>query len=120
MDDLDPTQVHEIIALAQACYPPPQQGAAVSSAEPGAFSGLERRPEERRLFEYISALNENSLAELYALMLLGRGDGGEKAADWDTLVSLARDRQDPMVAHYIADKAPLASYLRDGLRKLGA
>jgi len=118
MDALDRTQVHAIIGLAEACYPPRRQSAVTSTAEPGVSIG-QRRPEHKRLFEYVASLDEAGLAELYALMLLGRGDGGEQATDWDLLVSLARERQDPSLAHYIADKAPLARYLQDGLDKLG-
>jgi hypothetical protein len=76
--------------------------------------------ERTELYVYVRVLTKDERLELMALMWLGRGDSGEKASDWEMLVKHARGMGDEEDTPYICSKAPLARYLRDGLKRLAA
>ncbi|MBD2468736.1 DUF3775 domain-containing protein [Nostoc sp. FACHB-145] len=67
-----------------------------------------------KLYDYVNQLSSEELAEAIALMLLGRGHSGEQPSDFPDLVREAEG----VVPAYLASKAPLAEYLRQGLEKL--
>lgn len=69
------------------------------------------RPEEERLEKFIDNLSDDEKTELMALMWLGR-DGGE----WAYLIDHAREELDG-AAEYMAEKAPLAIYLKKGIER---
>lgn len=120
---LSQAKIDEVISLALAAHPSP----AVSSeddagSDDSAPAGdlvehmLHRSPERVALGLCLNELTADQLAELIALMWLGRGDAGEEPADFPNLVMRAKSKE--FVPNYVASKAPLARYLRDGLRRL--
>ncbi|MDO8864197.1 DUF3775 domain-containing protein [Haliea sp. E1-2-M8] len=119
MKTLKYSEVQEVIRLADACYPPSEQVQALELGSINAELLLQVRPEEEALTQRLRSLEDGALVELCALMWLGRGAGGEQASDWEALVADAELQNDKYMASYIAEKAPLAEYLRDGLAELG-
>jgi len=117
-------KVHEIIALSEAVS---LHNARLSSSNPlhQIHSASELKQEfskecnnsespRYKLHDYVNKLRSEELAEAIALMLLGRGHSGEKLSDFPDLVKEAEG----VVPAYLASKAPLAEYLRQGLEKL--
>jgi len=81
-------------------------------------------PERARLEAAVLALSPEGLAELTALMYVGRGDwDGDDPAEQNFVDHLHDARQairgDAEHARYVLDKDPLGEYLRSGLKKLG-
>jgi hypothetical protein len=115
-------KVEAVISLAVAAHPAPDSGVEDMDSGGAVPVGdlvdgmLHRSPERVALGRYLDQLSPDELAELIALMWLGRGDAGELPGDFPNLVSRARSEQ--FVPNYAASKAPLGRYLRSGLRKL--
>ncbi|MFA0719474.1 DUF3775 domain-containing protein [Vibrio splendidus] len=119
MNNLKISDVQEIITLAQVCYPVGGEPKVLSLSD----ITFEDAPGERELHDKVSSLSSNELAELRALMILGRAAGGETVSDWDGLVSeaeaVAAVSSNVELVHYVASKYPLPQYLRTGLEVLG-
>lgn len=117
--------VQQIIRLAKAC---PSRGKnAPHSIEAGAETEAETLqsskdhapdPEEIALVTFLKAVPGPAMHELTALMILGRGAGGETAADWEWLVKHAEGLSNDGDAGYLASKLPLPEYLERGRSKL--
>jgi hypothetical protein len=75
------------------------------------------RPECAALVKRILQLSSEAMAELLAIMWIGRGD--EKAVDFDKLVSRANNDRDPNIDLDIASLKKLIRYINNGLQKLG-
>jgi hypothetical protein len=75
------------------------------------------RPECAALVKRISQLSSEAMAELLAIMLIGRGDA--KAVDFDKLVSRAINERHSNTDYYIGSKKPISKYINNGLQKLG-
>jgi hypothetical protein len=110
--------VHDIIALAQAHYPEEGNPRGIPLAE-AIDLAIEEIPGNNELYQRVSSLSSEQLAELQALMIIGRGASEETAADWERLYDGALASQNPESVHYITSKSPLAQYLENGLTKLG-
>jgi len=72
------------------------------------------------LYGFVSHLNDAGLAELKAVMWLGRGDDFGEADPWSAALKHAHDRTDESSVAYIMGKSPLAKYLTDGLKTIGS
>ncbi|MCF7512971.1 DUF3775 domain-containing protein [Pseudoalteromonas sp. L23] len=110
--------VQDIMAKAQLAYPPTNESNVICGKDISIEELSSISDEEKALKEAIAALTNNELAELGALMVLGRGAGGETVADFDDLVAEAPS-DTRAYANYISEKTPLATYLKNGLSKLG-
>ncbi len=113
MEYLRGKTIRTVITLANRCYPPDEseEGWINPFDEKEIVKAFKPWPEYEKLEKFIHALNDDEKAELMALMWLGR-DGGE----WGILLNHARDEIDD-AAEYIAEKAPLATYLNKGIEK---
>lgn len=125
MQSLNKETVFEIIRLAEECYPNPDQweGASIRDAaeeilETFRETGEFHKPEHIALVERLKRLSHDELKELVALMWLGRGDAGERAEDWESLLEDASRELEHSPVAYVVEKMYLARYLRDGLEKL--
>ncbi|EJE4697089.1 DUF3775 domain-containing protein [Vibrio sp. Vb2960] len=118
MNNLSIETVHEIIEMAQDCYPTTGRPQVVSLSD-AVDAAMEELPGTSELYEKIASLSSEQLAELQALMLIGRGASEESADDWDNLYTEALASQHAESVDYIASKYPLPSYLQNGLAKLG-
>lgn len=74
--------------------------------------------EEKILGEAVAALTKEELAELAAVMCLGKEGGGEYTADFNDLVAEGLNRYDESFADNISSNTLLADYLINGLRIL--
>jgi hypothetical protein len=97
-------------------------GNIIKSGSAGAnkiFSDISDKglPELAALVKRISQLSSEAMAELLAIMWIGRGD--EKAVDFDKLVSLANNDRDPNIRHDTASQKLFSRYINNGLQKLG-
>lgn len=113
--------VREVIRLAEAANQDSKQSQTIDLQDltPEQIAdALEMKPEEIALNEYLKNLSQDAQAELMALMWLGRADHNEKEADFPDLLADAKENMDH-AASYMAEKAPLADYLMNGLRTLG-
>ena len=72
-------------------------------------------PTEEEIQRTIATLNEDASAEIFALVLLGRGD----FADWQSALAAAREDPDLRTAHALTGIPLVATYLEDGLTQLG-
>ncbi|MDC5721928.1 DUF3775 domain-containing protein [Vibrio europaeus] len=106
--------VREVIELARICYPVTERSQVVSLSD-----ALEEVPNNTELYQKVSSLTPDELAELQALMLIGRGASGESADDWGGLYAQARASQGSESVDYVASKYQLPEYLHNGLVKLG-
>ncbi|HIF9079220.1 TPA: DUF3775 domain-containing protein [Photobacterium damselae] len=113
MDSLDITTVHHIIELAEVCYPINGEPQGVSISD--ALDSLDN-PDVQALYHYITSLSPAQLAELYALMQIGRNLRDPE--DWNTLYDEAISSDSSDSARYIALNRQLAAYLRNGLARL--
>ncbi|HIF9369155.1 TPA: DUF3775 domain-containing protein [Photobacterium damselae] len=118
MNYLSVKTVLDIIALAEVCYPTSGQHQSVSLSD-AIDMALLNNPAEQALYQSIDSLPSEQLAELQALMLIGR-DTSEKAHEnWGALHSDAISSEHSASVGYITGKVQLAEYLRNGLAKLG-
>jgi hypothetical protein len=72
-------------------------------------------PTEVEIRGAVASLNDDASAELFALVLLGRGD----FADWQEALDAAREDPDLRTAHALMGIPLAATYLEDGLTQLG-
>jgi hypothetical protein len=73
-------------------------------------------PARRALVRRIDGLTKPALAELIALMWIGRGDWG--AEDWPEAVRMALPMWHQGGLSYVASRLPLPRYLMDGVRQV--
>jgi len=113
MNHLNKKTINAVINLANRCYPPhdEESGWVDPFDEKEIEKAFKPRPEEERLENFIDKLSDDEKAELMALMWLGRGGG-----QWEDLLSHAKNEIDD-AARYMAEKAPLALYLKKGLER---
>lgn len=113
MNHLNKKTINAVIKLANRCYPPYDEKSKWFNPfdEKEIKKAFKPRSEEEKLENFIDELNENEKAELMALMWLGR-DGGQ----WEDLLSHAKNEIYD-AARYMAEKAPLAMYLKKGLER---
>lgn len=69
------------------------------------------------LKSFLSALNEDEIADLLALSWLGRGDYDK--GEWKAAVADARRIENKNAADYLIGTALLGDYLEEGLSQLG-
>ena len=79
---------------------------------------LNLTPEEYALRAGLRDLHSDELAELFALMWLGRGDGDP--SDWAGLMNDAKEAINEGAVDYLAGKVHLADDLRKGLQKISS
>lgn len=72
-------------------------------------------PIEEELHDTILSLNDDASAELFALVLLGRGD----FVDWQSALSAAREDPDLRTPEALMDIPLISTYLEEGLNELG-
>ncbi|EPU5981158.1 DUF3775 domain-containing protein [Vibrio vulnificus] len=114
MNHLTIETVREVIELAKICYPVTGRPQVVSLSD-----AIEEVPSKRDLYQKVSSLTSEELAELQTLMLIGRGASGESANDWDGLYAEALGSQSSESVDNVASKYQLSAYLHNGLVKLG-
>lgn len=75
-------------------------------------------PEEKELRDFLSALSDEVIDQLFLIMYLGRGDFGtdDLAGHYESLKSMFGEPKHAV--SQMMDKAPLADYLLDGLEEL--
>ncbi|MEZ8447731.1 DUF3775 domain-containing protein [Vibrio splendidus] len=113
MKHLSIETVREIIELAKICYPVTRKPQVVSLSDP-----IEEVPGKSDLYQKVSSLTSEQLAELQTLMLIGRGASGENANNWGDLYAEAIASQGTESVDYVASKYQLPEYLQNGLVKL--
>ena len=118
MDYLDITTVRHIIELAEVCYPMGGEPQSVSLSDAIDMAFVEN-PNEQALYQYVDSLSSEQLAELRALMLIGREASGEAPESWGVLYSEAIASERSSSVGYVVSKYQLAEYLSDGLTRLG-
>ena len=113
MEYLRRETIKTVINLANRCYPPhdDEKRWVDPFDEKEIEKAFKPEPEREKLEKFIDDLSDDEKAELMALMWLGR-DGGE----WEYLLNHARGEIDD-AARYIAEKAPLATYLKKGIER---
>jgi hypothetical protein len=74
-------------------------------------------PTYQEIRQFLGSLNEDQLAELLALMWVGRGD--YSVDDWQTALSAVNDLRDRHDADYLLGTPLLADYLEEGLSQFG-
>lgn len=119
MQSITINTVQDIIEKSQLAYPKTEESEVIIGSEINIDDVLTISAEERVLEETIAALTKEELAELAAIMWLGRGAGGESAADFNDLVADGLGQYNDSFVDYISSKTPLADYLKNGLIKLG-
>ena len=74
-------------------------------------------PTNQEIRQFLDTLNEDQLAELLALMWVGRGD--YSVDDWQAALSAVNDLRDRHDADYLLGTPLLADYLEEGLSQFG-
>lgn len=74
-------------------------------------------PTEEELTTFLSDLNEQQLAELLALVWLGRGDFDK--GTWKEALASARDTRDALAVRYLMGTPMLGDLIAEGLSELG-
>lgn len=79
---------------------------------------LELTQSEKKLSVYIHSLNNNELAEIAAIMWVGKDyeNIDDINNQWSLLVNDGLNNK--QLAQYILGKTPLSDYLQDGMKKL--
>lgn len=90
--------------------PADEEMRVVLQQEPGAVA-------QQELMGAIHALNEDERVELYALVLLGRGD--YDLEQWDEAKRVSRDNPDNRSARHLSRMPLLGDHLMSGLTQLG-
>lgn len=113
MEYLRDETIKTAIKLANRCYPPNEnEGGWINPLDEEEIKKtFEPQPQYEELEKFIHALSDDEKAELMALMWLGRGGG-----EWENLLKEARGQIDG-AAEYMAEKAPLAIYLKKGIER---
>ena len=120
MKALKITTVREIIRLAdgaRAAHRSPRAADDANRSAAESTLALLYTAEDEALRGYLKSLSRDEMAELKALMWLGRNDCCEGRHDYPELVEFA-DEDPTSAVSYIAGKTPLADYLRAGLATL--
>jgi len=111
-------QIHAIIEQAEKLnlkHPPSDIGIRAGSDE-AKDRVLQYETDGKPLKREIGRLDHDARMELMALVWVGRGDG-----DFESCLEHARQNTDEGDVPYIAEKAmSLPTYLRNGLKKIGA
>jgi len=99
----------------------PEDGLPGLSKEKRAewLEGAGDHDERWALFGYLTSMNKDELAELMAIMWIGRGDEDGSKESWNYCVQHAHSLMDGGEAKYIMEKSPLPEYLKNGLSALG-
>lgn len=75
---------------------------------------------EKALRVLLNGANYQDILDLEALMLLGRdGDGSFQNVRDDLAETYPHEDEKTMAVIYITEKSPLATYLSDGLKRMG-
>lgn len=117
LKQLELSTVQEVIRLADRRAKNAQSESGIVLVGDASAGELHLTPEEQELEDYLRRLPGEQMAELMALMWLGRGAGGERKRDYPELVKQASQNLGGAVG-YVAEKTPLADYLRRGLAYL--
>ena len=115
---LNAKMISEIIQLSEFAHSISAKNEIVHLSDIEIDDFLAPRPGFQALTDKLSSLTLPQLSELQGLMWLGRGAGGERKSDWRDILSNSKDQLQDSTPIYIAEKWPLAKYLKDGLRKL--
>jgi len=120
---INPEKVCYVIVRArqfQAKVEPVDTDEASNMTDDGFVEILEDFQDDPVLSEvrqFIDGLDEDEIANLVALMWLGRGD--YTIEEWDQMVTEARERQEQPTADYLMSTPLVADYLEDGLDTFG-
>ncbi len=90
---------------------------AVDEQGGGILENRSRDTTERELRGFLSALNEDELANLVALSWVGRGT--YEIADWKEALATARAERTNATADYLLKTPDLGDQLADGLEAFG-
>lgn len=119
-------EIQEIQALADARdRAEPRSGVPITMGTPEADALVEKILDDKSgregvaLFNRLESLSAEAIAELAALVWIGRGDGGAAAQFQKHVESALEDGRVQALPGYLAAKAPLRHYIANGLRMLG-
>lgn len=101
----------------EATVMPDVGGNAVDDAGPKTLQEIPGDLTREELLEEFEGLDDDKLAELVALMWIGRGDAD--AESWEETLQLARDRREGSTGEYLLGHPLVADYWAEGLDKLG-
>lgn len=121
MQHIDTATVNRVIDLAnEASQARKERAGRDVSIDEAFLASVEFSSEERTLLKYLEALSRDQIAELLAIMWIGRGHEGETPDNYDRLVRHAHTLFDSTdeAAPYMIMKSPLAAYLASGLQRL--
>lgn len=107
-------KIQEIIQLAKACYEDEESVDNDVTLEKGSSGFNSVNPKLLELEKAIENLGKEGMAELSAVMWVGRGEPGT----FSELYEHALEMHSDATSGYIAEKMPLAMYLEDGLLEL--
>lgn len=96
---------------------PDEASNAIDDPTPSALQDQDGDLSREEVVEEIRGLEPQQLAELVALMWLGRDDG--EPEDWDELVSRAVERREGPTEDYLLAQPLLAEYWLEGMERLG-
>lgn len=74
-------------------------------------------PVYEELTSFLDSLSEDELIELYALVMLGRGD--VDLDGWDEAMQTAADDLDENIAHRLLEIPLISDYLAEGMSQFG-
>jgi hypothetical protein len=74
-------------------------------------------PVYEELTSFLDSLSEDELIELYALIMLGRGD--VDLDGWDEAMQTAADDLDENIAHRLLEIPLISDYLAEGMSQFG-
>ncbi|CAK8719196.1 hypothetical protein KKHLCK_08365 [Candidatus Electrothrix laxa] len=114
-------KVQEVVRLAKEVYPP-INSMIIDDDEQSVNDALNdlSSQEKTEWDNYIKNMSDDERYELVALVWLGRGDAGEVASDWESLVKDASSYTEDNTVGYLYGKLILLpQYLEDGVEKLG-
>lgn len=120
---VDPNKVCYIITKAREFdeqVAPEELESGSNPSDDGAVAILEARgdnPTYQELTAALDALNEDQVAELMALVWMGRGDFS--ADEWEEALDEARETQDARAVAYLLGTPMLGDLLEEGLSMLG-
>ena len=80
--------------------------------------GLQSTAKEQAFIAAVDALPDQEMAELLAIMWIGRRDGTHSAEDFDEAVADAKTTLDH-AGSYMEEKQPIVEYLLEGRKLLG-
>lgn len=107
--------IQDIIEKSQLANPKVEEAKVIDGSKIHFDDISSISTEEKILGEAIAALTKEELAELFAVMKLGREGGGEYTADFNDLVTEGLKRYDESFVDDIVSNTRLADYLISGL-----